>query len=376
MNRPDEITRYQANRRSETDAAAIYSALAAWEKEPRIAEIYRRMAASEAGHAEFWERKLRQAGVEPAPARPSWRARTLIWLARRLGPQVIMPTLLAGERENQQSFGGQDDADSRAMFAAEGSHALILRAIFSGPRRAIDGGMLARIEGRHHSVGGNALRAAVLGANDGLVSNLSLVMGVAGAALSGRAILITGMAGLLAGACSMAMGEWLSVQSSRELYERQIEIEQQELAESPEDEAAELALIYEAKGLNAQQARAIASGLMANREKALDTLVREELGIDPEELGGSAWEAALTSFALFAAGALVPVAPFVVMAGHTAVLASLTLSGLALFAIGAAITLLTGRGVLFSGLRQLAFGLGAAALTYGIGRLIGVAVTG
>jgi vacuolar iron transporter family protein len=216
----------------------------------------------------------------------------------------------------------------------------------------------------------------VLGANDGLLSNFSLVMGVAGAQLAGQAILITGMAGLLAGAGSMAMGEWISVQSSRELYERQIGVEASELEEVPDEEEEELALIYQAKGLSEQEARATASRLMADRSSALDTMSREELGIDPQELGGSAWEAAITSFVLFALGAIVPVAPFFFLSGWSAVTVSAVLSALALFGIGAAITLLTGRSVWFSGLRQVLIGGAAAALTYGLGTLLGVAIGG
>ncbi len=225
------------------------------------------------------------------------------------------------------------------------------------------------------------VRAAVLGANDGLVSNMSLVMGVAGAeaganVTGGHAILITGLAGLLAGACSMAMGEWLSVQSSRELYQRQIAIEAEELATSPQEEQEELALIYQAKGLPESQARQMASTIISNSDNALDTLAREELGIDPNELGGSALEAALTSFVLFAMGAIVPVIPFMFLAGKTAVITSLGFSTVVLFGIGAAITLMTGRGVLFTGARRLLFGYGAAGVTYAIGRLIGVSLGG
>ena len=235
---------------------------------------------------------------------------------------------------------------------------------------------IAEAEGRHRSAGGNALRAAVLGANDGLVSNLSLVMGVAGAELAGQGILITGLAGLLAGAGSMALGEWLSVQSSRELYERQIRIEKEELEANPEEEVEELSLIYQAKGLSEARANELAHSLLANKATALDTLVREELGIDPKELGGSAWEAAITSFVLFAVGAIIPVIPFFFTSGMTAVYASLAISGLGLFGIGAAITLMTGRSVWYSGMRQVIFGLVAAGLTFGIGRLIGVSLGG
>jgi len=216
----------------------------------------------------------------------------------------------------------------------------------------------------------------VLGANDGLVSNLSLVMGVAGADMSGRAILITGLAGLIAGAGSMALGEWLSVQSSRELCQRQIQIESEELRQAPEEESEELALIYQAKGLPEAQARALAARLIAQPATALDTLAREELGIDPDALGGSAWQAAATSFVLFAIGAVVPVAPFAFLSGTAAVTSAVIASGILLFVIGAGITLLTGRSVLHSGMRQVLFGLAAAALTFGVGRLIGVSLAG
>jgi len=208
------------------------------------------------------------------------------------------------------------------------------------------------------------------------VSNLSLVMGVAGAQLAGEGVLITGLAGLLAGACSMAMGEWLSVQSARELSQRQLAIEADELRAAPQEEQQELALIYEAKGLPAEEARKVAAEIMTDEAKALEMLAHEELGIDPEELGGSPWEAAGMSFVLFAFGAVIPVAPFMGLTGMTAVMASLGASAAALFGIGAAITLFTGRNALFAGSRQLLIGLAAAGLTYGIGRVLGVALAG
>jgi VIT1/CCC1 family predicted Fe2+/Mn2+ transporter len=201
-------------------------------------------------------------------------------------------------------------------------------------------------------------------------------MGVAGASTDSRAILVAGVAGLLAGAFSMALGEWISVQSSRELYERQIAIERSELQAIPDEEQEELALIYQAKGLPEAQARDLAARLIADSSSALDTLAREELGVDPEELGGSAWEAALTSFLLFALGAIIPVASFLFLGGIPAIAVSVALSALGLFGIGALITLLTGRSVLYSGTRQMLIGLAAAGIAYGIGRLIGVAVGG
>jgi VIT1/CCC1 family predicted Fe2+/Mn2+ transporter len=218
------------------------------------------------------------------------------------------------------------------------------------------------------------LRAAVLGVNDGLVSNASLVMGVAGARVASSDILLTGIAGLIAGACSMAMGEWISVQSSRELAERELAIEREHIASQGEQELAELALVYEQKGLDPVEARHVADVLMADPTTALDTHAREELGIDPDELGGSPWVAAGTSFLLFVLGAIVPVIPFVFLSGTAAVSVALVASAAALFGIGVAITLLTGRSPLLAGLRQLAFGGAAFAVTYGVGALFGAAV--
>ncbi|UGS39205.1 VIT1/CCC1 transporter family protein [Capillimicrobium parvum] len=231
---------------------------------------------------------------------------------------------------------------------------------------------MARPHAEQHRAGsGNALRAAVLGANDGLVSDLSLVMGVAGASLGSTQILITGLAGLVAGAFSMAMGEWISVTSARELYARELRIEGRELRDMPEAEHAELAEIYRRKGLDAELADRVATALSASPETALDTHAREELGIDPDELGGSALQAAVASFGLFCIGAIPPVAPFAFLDGDTAVAVSLALSCVALFGIGAAITRLTGRSPWYSGARQLAFGVGAAVVSYAIGVLIG-----
>src|SRR5260221_13401849 len=217
----------------------------------------------------------------------------------------------------------------------------------------------------------------VLGASDGLTTNLSLVMGVAGANLRGHTILFTGLAGMLAGALSMAIGEWLSVQSARELYTHQIEVERQELADIPQEEQEELALIYQAKGVEPEAARQLAARIIAadkqdgKYEAALDTLAREELVIDPKELGGSPWEAAITSFMLFAVGAAIPVLPFVFGSGWMAVLVSLFLGILGLFIVGIGITLTTGASLLKSGGRQVLLGLLAAAITFGLGWLVG-----
>ncbi|MBL8153586.1 MAG: VIT1/CCC1 transporter family protein [Anaerolineae bacterium] len=375
MAQTTDIQRYRDNWQDEINSAYLYRTLATLEKQPQLAEVYRRLAATEEAHIGFWEERLREA-KQTVPARsPGWRPRTLAWLARRFGPGLILPTMANLEQIGGHTYSTQPEA-SGGMSRQERSHKRLLETILGGSGSGAEGGLLARFEGRHRAVGGNALRAAVLGANDGLVSNLSLVMGVAGAELSGQAVLVTGLAGLLAGAISMALGEWLSVQSSRELYQRQIRIETLEVQNVPDEEEAELALIYQAKGLPEEQARQLAARLVSDPTTAVDTLAREELGVNPEELGGSAWEAALTSFLLFAIGAVIPVAPFALFQGMTAVVISLVVSGIGLFVIGAAITLMTGRSVLFSGSRQVFFGLAAAAITFGIGRLVGVSISG
>jgi VIT1/CCC1 family predicted Fe2+/Mn2+ transporter len=376
MAKPGDVARYRANLQDEIDSAALYRTMAEAEKQPQLADVYRRLAAVEERHAGFWEERLRAVGEAVPPRRASRRSRFMGWLAHRFGPQFVLPSIVAAEGQDSSDYTGQPESRGTGMPGEEASHGRILGTILTGTAGGLEGSTLARLEGRHRALGGNALRAAVLGADDGLVSNLSLVMGVAGAALSNRSILVTGFAGLLAGSTSMALGEWLSVQSSRELNQRQIAVEAEELAVHPAEEEEELALIYEAKGLDPETARATAARLIASPANALDTLAREELGVDPEELGGSAWEAAFASFFLFALGAIVPVSPFLFLSGAAAVAASLVVSGLALFGIGAAITLMTGKGILASGTRQVLFGLGAAALTFLIGRLLGVTLAG
>jgi VIT1/CCC1 family predicted Fe2+/Mn2+ transporter len=367
-----DAERQLVNWRDEIDSAALYRALADLETDARLAEVYRRLAAAEEHHAAFWEERLRASGARVPERRVGWRARVLIGLARRFGTQSVLPTLNDLERADSSGYDSQPESRGTAMPAEERSHARLLKSLSSGG--GVGGAALGRFEGRHRAASGNALRAAVLGANDGLLSNFSLVMGVAGAQVSADTVLVTGLAGLLAGAGSMAMGEWVSVTSARELAGHQLEIEAREIEEIPDEEREELALIYEAKGLGADQARELAARQIADRSTALDTLAREELGIDPEELGGSATVAAATSFVLFALGASLPVIPYFLLSGNVAVLVSALLSIAGLFTIGALITLFTGRSALFSGGRQVVIGGAAAALTYAVGRLIGGAV--
>jgi len=373
---PDARARYRENWQDEVDSAAEYRAMAAAEPDPRLAKVYANLAAMEETHIAFWETRLRAAGASIPPRRASWRSRVLSAIARRVGPDLVLATIAAKEEADQNVYVTQPEASGTRMAAQERWHAKVLQQLVTSQPRGVKGSFLARLEGRHRSVGGNALRAAVLGANDGLCSNLSLVMGVAGASVDSHGLLVTGVAGLLAGACSMALGEWVSVTSSRELAQREIRIETGELTEDPEGEGDELKLIYEAKGLSPSEAASMVKHLLADPGRAIDALAREELGIDPAELGGSAWEAAFASFVLFAMGALVPILPFLVARGNLAVVASAVVSGLGLFAIGAAITIFTGTPVWRSGGRQLVLGLAAAAVTFGLGRLIGMALTG
>ena len=372
----DPRRRYKANLQGEVDSAALYRTLAQTEKNPQLAQVYRRLAAIEEAHAEYWKNHIEAIDHRVPNLRPGFRTRALGWLARRFGPAFVLPTIDTLEHLDSGTYDAQPEAVAGGLPAAERSHARIIEALAVGVPGALSGATLARLEGRHRGMGGNALRAAVLGANDGLVSNLSLVMGVAGADLTPHAILITGLAGLLAGACSMALGEWLSVNTARKSAQRQIATEADELEQIPEEEKEELSLIYQAKGLPEELAKSLAERLITNKKTALDTLVREELGIDPDELGGSPWSAAAASFALFSLGAIFPVAPYFVLAGVPAVITCLAASGVALFLIGAGTTLFTGRRLWFSGARQLLVGFAAAGLTYGLGRLIGAAVTG
>lgn len=364
------VRRYRENLQAEVDRTAVYAAMAETERDARLAESFRHLADGERRHAAFWRQRLAEVGETPPQERPSARARLLVRLARRFGSRLVLPAAASLEQAEQLTYEHQPEADGTGMAADEQSHARVFDTAVEASRAGRTASMLDRLLGRRYAVSGNALRAAVLGANDGLVSNLSLVMGAAGASFDSRTVLITGLAGLLAGAFSMAMGEWVSVQSSRELHQRQLELEAEEIATDPEHERAELTTLYRRRGLTEEEARRISDRVMADEEAVLETMARDELGIDPDELGGSPWTAAIASFLLFTVGAIIPVAPFIFAEGDVAVAISAAISGLALLGIGAAITLLTGRGAWRSAFRQLAIGLGAAAVTYGAGFLV------
>src|ERR1700747_3052803 len=270
MPEEDPRRRYAANLQGEVDSASLYRTLSQTEKNRELAQVYTRLGAIEEAHAEFWRRKLGAIGRRVPRLRPSFRTRSLAWLARRFGPAFVLPSINTLEQLDSGTYDAQAEAVAGGLPAAARSHARIIEALAGKSPGAFSGATIARLEGRHRALGGNALRAAVLGANDGLCSNLSLVMGVAGAVVDSHVLLVTGVGGLLAGACSMALGEWVSVTSSRELAQREIRIETGELTEDPEGEGDELKLIYEAKGLSPSEADTMVKHLLAGRSSALE----------------------------------------------------------------------------------------------------------
>ncbi|MGE5109036.1 MAG: VIT1/CCC1 transporter family protein [Sphingobacteriales bacterium] len=361
------------NVQTEIDACFLYQKLADHEKDETIADVFRQMSMIEKGHAEAFAKKANMS-LENL-IQPSWRAKTLNTIGKIFGYDYVLGALMDTEKSISNAIISQKQKNKQEITGTEITHVKILRSILEKEKK-VTGTQLSRFEKGHRSVGGNAIRAAVLGGNDGLVSNFSLIMGIAGATAGQGAVLLAGLAGLLAGALSMSLGEWISVKSSQELYENQMQIEMEELETNPEGETKELALIYIAKGIPEQQAYNMAADIIKDKGHAHEVLVKEELGINAEELKGSAVEASVYSFILFAIGAVIPVIPFMFTSGTKAILFSVSLSAAGLFLIGAAITLFTGRNVWFSGLRQVLFGLAAAAVTFGIGKLIGVSVTG
>jgi vacuolar iron transporter family protein len=374
---PIDVTQSLENLKLERDAIALYDTLASIEKDQRRAEAFRTIAGNERRHAEVWATKLRELGaaVPEMPSRPGLRIRTILLVARAFGTHAVRDLVQALEGDEEDLYTAQSSPEVEAIAADEREHAAIWRRL-SG-----DGGSpghaahrpseIAATERWHHAGRSGTLRAVIFGVSDGLVSNLALVMGVAGASGGeGSFVLLAGIAGLLAGSFSMAAGEYISMQSQRELFERQIALERAELEAMPREEEAELAAVYRSKGFTQAEAEAIAARMFSDPQHALDTLVREELGLDPDELG-SPWGAAAGSFVAFGIGAILPVIPYVLSAGSTAFVASIVLSIVALFAVGAGVSLLTGRSAIFSGSRQVLIGAAAAMVTYLVGNFIG-----
>jgi vacuolar iron transporter family protein len=341
--------RYRRRFAQERDAASVYRALAA-RRHGEDREILLALARAEERHAGYWSAKLDP--VEPAPRRPGVRARLLGWLTRRLGSLVVLALVQRAEA------GGHYDAEpdaTAAMAADERVHALVVAGLAQRQRARVSGWF----------------RAAVFGVNDGLVSNLSLVLGVAGAGTSSQVILLAGLAGLLAGALSMAAGEYVSVRSQRELLDAaDHKLDAATLRALRNHEAGELALVFRARGLSAEQAEQRAAAMLA--EQSSEPARAEDLA--GQDVVGSAVVAAGSSFVAFASGAALPILPFLVTSGATAIMIAAVLVGVALFATGAAAGVLTGGPLLRRGLRQLAIGTGAAVVTYGLGRVFGATV--
>ena len=334
----------------EQQSAFLYRVIAARESRAELRTLFMKLAEAAEAQSQHWAQILADKGVSlPAKFRPAWRARLVARLIRRMGPERLLPILAAMKVRGLSVY----------TRARPGGH---------------DAPAAGRPEMRHRRLsGGGSFRASVFGVNDGLVSNASLILGVAGASLSSHVILLTGIAGLLAGAASMAAGEYVSMRSQREMFEYQIGLERDELAAYPEEEAEELALIYEARGVAPGEARQLADTLTRDPTRALDTLAREELGLNPQDLG-SAWSAAISSFVAFALGALIPLIPFFWPQPQHGLYWTIGLTAAALFATGATVSLFTGRGLLWSALRMVLIGVLAAGITFLVGHLSGVAL--
>ncbi|MBI3344566.1 MAG: VIT1/CCC1 transporter family protein [Gammaproteobacteria bacterium] len=332
----------------EMQSAYLYRVLAEVEADPVKGRLFKRLGEAAGAQAGIWAEQItRHGGAPPHEFHPSLRTRVVASLIRTLGPRAIRPVLAAIKIRGLSVYAGAPGAVGHVM-----------------PTSVQDFGH------RHKGAGsGGNLRAAVFGVNDGLVSNTSLILGVAGAISDPKLILLSGVAGLLAGALSMAAGEYISMRSQREMYEYQIGLEREELEQYPDEEAEELALIYHARGADMEQARSFAQDIIRNPEHALASLAREELGLNPDDLG-SAWGAAFYSFFSFGIGAVIPLLPFLLHLS-AAVSVSAGLAAVSLFAVGATLSLFTGRQALWGGLRMVLIGGGAGVAAYSIGALLG-----
>lgn len=338
------------NWQEEKSSAYLYNVITQVEPDPMLRRMFSDLGTAANKQADIWAEELRKTGLAtPSECKPNLRTRIVALLVGRLGARAMRRVLAAMKVRGMSVY-------SQASLAQ------------SKPQTPSD------ISGQHKSAASGAnMRAAVFGVNDGLLSNASLMMGMAGATPDPHILVLTGLAGLLAGAFAMASGEYVSVRSQREIYEYQIALERAELARYPEEEAAELALIYEARGLGKEEAQNFAKSLIGNPERAMDVLTRDELGLNPEELG-SPWNAAIFSFLSFAVGAFVPLLPFLFGTGDRLAIIAIALTGASLFGVGASLSLFTGRGAFKGGLRMLLIGLAATSATYFIGKFIGVNV--
>jgi VIT1/CCC1 family predicted Fe2+/Mn2+ transporter len=377
----DPSQRFSSYLADERAAARMYRALADLTEGSRRDALLE-LASIEDRHAEHWTALLRERGAPiPADQPLDPDQQQLLARARSLGLDAVLSDLEQGERDAQGVYDDEEYA-AAGMADDERVHERVLRQMreprpqpeHRPPTTRLDGDevreQFSRNEPWHRADKSGTLRAAIFGVSDGLVSNSALIMGFAGSGVANSTVAFAGLAGLLAGAFSMAAGEYVSVAGQRDVFAREIALEAAELAEHPEDEARELSLLYQAKGMSAELADEAAATIIADPTVALDTLVREELGLDPGDLG-SPVRVALSSFASFAVGAAVPLVPFVLMSGPSALVVAIVLTVLALVAVGGAVGRTSGAGVVRSAARQLVVGVAAAGVTYAIGSAVG-----
>ena len=350
--------------------AAIYGALSQYESDDERAADYRRLQEIELELARRWAK----VGGYSNTGGDRHRLSISLVLFKLIG-RVLSSSALArilGRRHLRKVIATSEDIQQYDLRSHAVESTELLKRLGGGDEESDDHaehGYLASESG--------ALRAGVLGINDGLVSNLSLVMGVAGGISDSSLVLLAGLAGLVAGALSMAAGEYISVASQREFYSNLVRWERAELILWPQEEESELAEIFRQKGLEEHEAEQVAARIMSEPDAALDVHVREELGIDPDDLGGSPWIAAISSFISFAVGALIPIVPFIFGAeGTSGVATGAAISAVSLIIVGGGLGWITGIGIIKAALRMLLIGTVAAAITYGVGAVIGNQIVG
>lgn len=362
---PEADESWDDHYRDERDAAYLYRALAAVERNPALIDLFAKLSVVEDRHAERWE-ELFLASGRPLPRyRTARRTRLLAWAARRFGTSLVLPMMLAEEGREVQAYLGLARQSRHGRTHAAALEIATDSAVHA---RELSEAMGRESEPWHVGGSGGYLRSIVYGFNDGLTANFGLVAGVLGADVAPHVVIISGVAGAIADALSMGSSGYLAAKSESEMHAHQIEIERQEMTLMPDLEEEELAVIYESKGLTAERARETARAIMQEPQKALDTMVREELNIHPAEL--APLRDGLVTGTATAIGAFIPIVPFFVLAHARAVWASLVFSMAAHFAIGAARSLFTGRGVWSSGRDMFVVGFGVAAIGYGIGLLV------
>ena len=357
--------KYKSYLAEEVDGIFIYQQLAEIENDSNLIEVYSHLAESEQRHVDLWQQELAKLDADNTLPEPSIRAKALMWIARKFSPDLVLPVIKAFESDAASMYVGDSVAELEMLPADEASHARVFAALESSS--GASGNMISRLEQRHSSFASrDTLRAGVLGSSDGLVSNMLLVAGFAGANPSQEAVVLAGFAGLLAGSISMGLGEWISVTTTKEAAQAQIAIETEELRLDPDAEKRELELIYQAKGVSSEHAKALVESIFQSPDNARDTMVREELGINVDDIG-SPWKAAISSFLLFSIGAIIPVIPFLFGNSVAHILFAGVLCALGLFTLGGLVTLLTGQSILKSGFRQMTIGVSIASLTFAIG---------